>query len=189
MIELHDLGASYQDVYDRYQAAVDDARRQWAARLLRTYPHRSRLEIAAAKVRYELDTSAVEINALGDAQQTTVAKAPSHEEVVIPDSDSLCVLTVGSGRASEVSDIQADARFLGSHNAVKLGLGSWASVPIFIEGCAAGTICALEADNPRVWTAEDQRALEHAAEDVSQAVTEWSLSEPHSRQDHLAGES
>jgi GAF domain-containing protein len=70
-----------------------------------------------------------------------------------------------------VSDVQNDD-FVGGHATVPLGLGSWLSHPIHVQGAPAGSICALQRE-ARAWTAAEAEALRNAASQISEAVEEW----------------
>lgn len=179
MKELHELEVSYDQAYLKFQAEVGEAHRQWTGRLLRAYPVHEALTEVGEALRVGLKADAVEVNAISDGVQATVFRAPRISTVVeIPDNESFCVLTVGAGEPLQVRDIQND-EFTERHPARRSGLTSWASVPIIIEGASAGTVCALEAKEPRDWTAHDQQLLQDTANMISGQVTRWAKDRGH----------
>lgn len=163
--------ANFDRAFADFEEKLADVRRQVAARLLSDYPNKGWLEAMAEALRNDLGSAGVQINAVTAAEQTTVAKAPGGDVSVIASYDSLCAMTVGIGGAVAVSDIAHDT-FIEGHPA-QGHLGSWASVPIVIEGCDAGSICALE-DTARKWTDSDRAALQAVADRVTVAVESWS---------------
>lgn len=170
MKELHDLGVSFDEAFANFEETIRDAKRQWVAKLLQDYPHKEDLEEVAEALRQDLRAEGVEVNSITQSQQTTVTKAPGGDVARVPVKDSLCVITVGLGEPAMVSDIAVD-EFTQGH-AAQGAWGSWASVPIMIEGCDAGTVCALEG-NARAWGPGDQELLQKAAELISAQVEHW----------------
>ena len=173
MRELHDVDVSFDEAYARFEATIEDARRDWSAMIMRAYPFKAELEAVADALRHDLRASQIEVNSVGRKTQTTVARAPAGATVSIDVHDSLCVIGVGEGRPLQISDAQNDV-FLTGHPAVDLGVCSWASVPIKIAGTSAGTVCALELTEPRIWGDPEQALLEHTATRIGELITEWS---------------
>lgn len=174
MKNLDTIGVMYDEALTQFEEMVQDGRRQWAARVLRSYPQRQDLEATANALLQDIGADAVEVNAIADQVQATIAKAPAIDrEAVVPAENSLCVITVGMGEPLMIPDLQSST-FLGKGHAVQhLGLKSWASAPIMLEGVCAGTVCALEAKEPRQWNESDQALLEKAAGMISDQVSHW----------------
>jgi len=170
--ELHDVAVTFDEAFARYQATIEEARRQWSAKLLREFPDKPALEAIAERLRTDLDAHQVHINAVDAEVQTTVAKAPPGRVTSIAVGNSLCALVIGLGETAMVADVQNDS-ITAKHSAKKIGLRSWASAPIEIEQVDAGAVCALEIDRPREWTDYDQDRLESAAAEIGQLVGAW----------------
>lgn len=156
------------------RASLEDTRRHWVAYMLAQYPDRELLGVIANTARASVSAEAVEINALYDRRQITVASAPPRPRTIVGDQNSLCVLTVGAGRPLAVDDIRHD-RFLDHHSARK-SWGAWASAPLVIQGHVAGTICALE-HHEREWTRQDEQVLTYVAGQLSVEIERWIDSE------------
>lgn len=176
--ELSDLGVSYDEALNSFQRQIEDGKRQWAARLLAAYPDRRDLEMTAEALLDDIKADGVQVNAITDTEQLTLARAPEKGDINAPLKDSLCVLTVGLGEPAMVSDIQRDP-FTADHVARLKGIYSWASAPIIIEGVSAGSICALENYEARDWTFQDQQLLEKAANMISTQVSHWAATRKH----------
>lgn len=175
MKDLSELGLAYDQALREFNAKIEDGRRQWAARVLRSYPTKQDLEATANALLVDIGADSVEVNAIADDVQATIVKAPTtnHEESTVPLDESLCVITVGLGEPAMIKDLQS-SQFIGADHAVRhRGLKSWASAPIMIEGVCAGTVCALEARQPRDWNERDQALLEQAAGMISAQVNHW----------------
>lgn len=170
---MHDVDISFDDAFAQFESMIEDARRDWAAKIMRAYPFKAELEVVADALRQDLKASQIEVNSVGRKVQTTVARAPAGATVSIDVHDSLCVIGVGAGVPLQVSDIKRDG-FLEGHAAVDMSVCSWASVPIKIAGCSAGTVCALELQEPRVWGDPEQELLEQTATRIGELITEWS---------------
>lgn len=172
MRDLADLGLSYDEALSAFERSIEDARRTWASRVLESYPYRANLEMTATALLVDIEADQVEVNAITDSTQETIAKAPPGERSSAPIGQSLCCIVVAMGTPAAVSDIQGNP-FTAAHAAKERGIRSWASAPIFIDGAAAGTICALESHEAREWTLNDQRLLEKAAGMISDTVSDW----------------
>lgn len=171
MSELSSQGDSYDSLLIDLRTAINDARREWSASLLCAFPERQLLKSVAQEACSELGTLGVEVNALLNGQQVTLAMAPGGGvEVSVPDSDSLCVLTVGLSKPLKLSD--ADDGFTDGHVLHERDLGSWASVPLVVQDEAAGTVCAVNGD-PRKWSDADQEVLQRASDRISRAIEKW----------------
>ena len=173
MKELREFGVSYDEALRHFEAAIEDGRRQWAARLLQQYPYREDLEMTAEALLLDIKANAVEVNAIVDSHQETLVKAPIASPVSIPQEESLCVLTVGAGEPLSVSDIRHENSLNDHPVKVSGDICAWASAPIIVEGSAAGTICALENGHARAWNDRDQALLEKAAGMIGAQVSEW----------------
>lgn len=172
MREAHDYGETFDEVLDRFEQKVAEARRLLAAQLLVNYPNRARLEQLAQSLHGGIRSEAVQINAITADSHIGVAQYPAGNLAVIPKRDSLCTMTVGIGAPVAVSDIVGDG-FTKGH-AAQATWGSWASVPIVIDGCDAGSLCALET-RPRIWSEHDQVLLQRVADQIGAAVRDWRL--------------
>ncbi len=180
MRDLTELGVSFDEAMALFEETIEDARRQWAARQLKAYPRKQDLELTATALLNDIKSDAVEVNSIVDSRQETIVKTPVGETgVSIPQGDSLCVLTVALGEPAMIADIQ-EAEFTADHATKRSGLKAWASAPIMIEGVVAGTVCALEGQNPRQWNRGDQVLLEKAAEMISDQVGYWAKTRKHS---------
>lgn len=174
MIQVRDLGDTYEDVLAKFRASLDDAKRHWLAYMLANYPHRDILQVIADQVRTSVGAKRVEINAIYDGSQITVACAPNGIRYAVRDTDSLCVLTASTGWALAVDDIEHDP--ITEHHAARGVWGSWASVPLVLQGRNAGSICALE-EHAREWTGRDQDAMAYIASQLSSEIEDWIESE------------
>lgn len=166
------MAVSYDAAFAQFESKIEDAKREWCAGIMRAYPFKAELEEVAEALRKDLHASQVEVNSISSDDQTTVAKAPTDAEKVVPVRDSLCVLTVGAGEPGQVSDLQGDP-FAADHAMTKLKIGSWASVPIRVAGVDAGAICAMDLQEPRVWRDEEQQLLENTARRIGELITDW----------------
>jgi len=174
MVQVHDLGESYDEVLAKFRASLDDTRRHWAAYMLAQYPDRAVLQVVADAARAAVHAKEVQINAVYKGRQVTVASAPAKPRRVIREEDSLCALTAGTGWPLAIDDIAHDP--ITVHHAARQLWGSWASVPLNIQGYVAGTICVLE-EGERSWTQREQKALAVLADQVSAEVEDWIASE------------
>lgn len=174
MIQVHDLGDSYDEVLAKFRASLDDAKRHWLAYMLVNYPHRNVLQVIADQVRTSVGAKRVEINAIYDGAQVTVACAPAGIRHTVRDNESLCVLTASTGWALAVDDIEGDP-VLDGHPARGVW-GSWASVPLVIQGRNVGSVCALE-EHSREWTGRDRDAMAYIASQLSSEIEDWIESE------------
>ena len=170
MEQAHGLAESYEDALAAFRTSLEDARRHWVAYMVTQYPHRDALQVIADAARNTVGARAVEINAIYDGHQVTLASSPDGLSGNCEQADSLCVLTVGAGRPLAVDDIAHDP--FTEHHAARHRWGAWASVPLIVNGSAAGTICALESTG-RSWTEADQSALNHMAGQLSAEIECW----------------
>lgn len=168
--QLSDLGVSYDSVFDELRDSITDLKREWSAGLLRSYPDRDYLLTVAQRIRKDLSADAVEINAIHQGRQLTLAAVPNNHGTDAAVSNSLCVLTVGAAKPLVQFDIFDG--FLTDHEAVKRKLGSWLSVPLMVHGEAAGTICALHLE-ARQWTPEEEDGLADASVHITNAIEIW----------------
>jgi len=176
MPQMHDLADTFDDAMLAMKDSLADARRQLAAWSLVNYPSKDTLNEQAHELRRTLKAAAIEINAISKDHQTTVAGAPKVLEArIIPVKDSLCVITAGLGSPLAVDDMHTDA-VLACHPAggAEADWFSWASAPIVVNQCVAGTVCALEKDRARQWSLEDQEALEDMAARIGRLIDIWS---------------
>lgn len=174
MTQVHDLGGTYDEVLTKFRASLDDTRRHWLAYMLVNYPHRQVLQVIADAVRVSVKAERVEINALYEGAQVTVACAPAGIRHTVRESESLCVLTAGTGWPLAVDDIAHDP--ITQDHPAREYWGSWASVPLVIGGKAAGSICALE-KHERTWTLREQDVMTSLAKQLSIDIEEWIESE------------
>jgi GAF domain-containing protein len=171
MSELQTEGDSYDSLLLELRSAIHDARREWSAGLLCAFPERHLFKSVAREVRDELGSLGVEINAIINNQQVTIATSPDSEETSVPADNSLCVLTVGLAKPLRLTDAR-DGFVDGGHALFDRNLGSWASVPLVVQGEAAGTVCAVER-KARDWSDADQAILQRAADRIARAVELW----------------
>lgn len=172
MAQMHDAVDDFSAALAELKADIYDVQRHASAYTLSEFPDRTALNEQAALARRSLHADAVEINAIYNNHQITIGGAPSvNEPVSIMAPDSLCVITVGVGHALAVNDIANDPITKG-HATVGMW-ASWASAPVYVHGFIAGTVCALEARRPRIWTMHDQSMLEFIAANVTHLVEEW----------------
>lgn len=167
---LSTLGDSYESVFDELRESIADMKREWSAGLLCSYPKRGLFLTMADQIRKDLRADAVEVNAIYQGRQLTLAAAPNDHGADVPCDNSLCVLTVGAAKPLVQFDIFDG--FLTDHNAVKRKLGSWLSVPLMVHGEAAGTICALQLE-PRQWTPEEEDGLADASIHLTNTIETW----------------
>lgn len=174
MIQVHDLGDSYDEVLAKFRESLDDTRRHWVAYMLSEYPHRDVLQVIADTARRTVSAKEAEINALYAGRQVTIVSCPPMARRIIRAEDSLCALSAASGRPLAIDDIEHDPITKG--HAARKKWGSWASVPITIHGYVAGTLCVLE-DHERGWTKGEETALTYMATQLSAEVESWIESE------------
>lgn len=179
MRDLNDLGVSYSEAMESFQAAINDAHRQWAAKVLVSYPRREDLEVTAEALLHDLGADGVEVNSIADRSQETLVKAPSGPATNVPMENSLCVIAVGLGTAAQFADVPNSSFLPEDHAIRRRKIQSWASAPIMIDGVAAGTVCAIETEHTRDWTEGDQLLLEKAASMISDQVTHWADGQRH----------
>lgn len=170
MKQAHDVAETYEQAMAKFSATLDDARRHWAAYMLTEFPDREALLEAAARACQQLSAEAVQVNVIYGGRQVTIASVPVSPRRVIPSRNSLCVLTVGAGRPLAIDDIESDP--ITRHHVVRKQWGSWASVPICVDGFPVGTICALDHD-AREWVTADQEVMEQIAVDLTKKVQSW----------------
>ena len=171
MEQAHGLAETYEEAMAKFRASLVDTRRHWLAYTLTQYPHRDVLQVVAETARHTVNSDAVEINAIYDDRQVTVALSPDGPHATILAGDSLCALTVASGRPLAVDDIKHD-HFLEHHSAPSTAWGSWASAPLTIQGHVVGSLCALER-HERSWAVEDERVLTSLADELGAEIGRW----------------
>jgi len=174
MTQVHDLGESYDEVLAKFRASLDDTRRHWAAYMLAQYPDRQVLHVVADAARAAIGAKEVEINAVYKGRQVTVASAPAQARRVVRQENSLCVLAAGTGWPLAIDDIAHDP--ITQHHVARKTWGSWASVPLIIQGYVAGTICALE-EHRRTWSQREEKAMAVLASQISAEIEDWIESE------------
>lgn len=173
MIELHDVDDLWSHALNRFQTAVENSRREFAARVLSMYPHKDRLEEIARVLRRDLATHEVEVNSIREDEQVTIAKAPAEAiNAHIAKKDSLCVFSVGIGENIEVSDVAHDP-FLRGHSVQRSKIGSYASSPLIILGSEAGSVCTLEMERARSWSPLEEQRIEQSAREIERLVNHW----------------
>lgn len=174
MRKIEELADTYEIAYDGLQDAVCSLERSVYAGLLSMYPDREDFAEVTSEACNAIQSDSIQVNVLLKAKQITIIAQPDGtiKSVSIDDRHSLCVLSVGLNEPLATDDVDA-TRFLENHAVVAHGpWKSWASVPIRIEGQAAGTVCALGLE-PRAWDDDDERQLQIAADRISDLVNEW----------------
>lgn len=75
LIELRDADL-WASAWHRFQTVVETTRHDWAAELLRRFPHRDLLHEIAEQLLLDLGASGVEVSSVTRHDQVTLAKAP-----------------------------------------------------------------------------------------------------------------
>lgn len=165
------MGTSFKEVLERCNASLEDTRRRWSSFMLTQFPDEGRLRTLTEGVRDRIGSDAVQVNAIYENMQITLAAAPAAYCVTVPVKDSLCVMAVGNHGPLAIDDIE-NSPIVKDHPARQAALGAWASVPISVNGCDAGAVCALEWRKRR-WGRADEAELQRASLDVGRMVDSW----------------
>ena len=165
------LGKNHKEAYDYVAESVNNLERTINAALFTMYPERSDFANEANTALELLGADAVEVNAMLKNKQITLVVQPGGvTSIEMRDSDSICVLTVGSGESQHVSDAGEDD-FYDGHLA-RTKWSAWCSSPVKVNGFSIGAMCALETE-PRDWTDSDVRVVERGAGIIGQIVEDW----------------
>lgn len=171
MTQANELGESFEQALDRFRASLDDTRKHWAAYMLSQYPGIDTLRQTASQAVTYLEARFVQVNAIYNDRQHTIMSAPGEFIQSIAATSSFCYLTFGYEHPVAINDIAGD-EFVNGHPLQGGAWGSWASVPLHVNGVVAGTICALESGS-RNWNLSDQACLQELANDLSIRVSAW----------------
>lgn len=166
------VGEDYEAAIAGLGDSVHNVKRLLAGVWMLNYPNVDSLKEQARTLRRSLGSAAVEVNIITEDTQLTIVAVPGRTSVTVtPINSSLCVLTAGTGKALQVSDLQNDPLVPDSVKASKWT--SWCSVPLVINGYTIGSICGLEEDRPRSWTELDEALLNQTAVQVGREVDDW----------------
>ena len=88
----------------------------------------------------------------------------SFEERSVPEHDSICGLTVRTGKPLRVVDAQRDPNVRDIKMVKALGIGAYLGVPLQVEdGVTVGSICAVST-SPRIWQDSELTFMQAIAE-------------------------
>jgi serine phosphatase RsbU (regulator of sigma subunit)/PAS domain-containing protein len=161
---------------------LDDGRRVRAAeRLVPAFPDNATLESLSGLAARLLGSTSAQVSLVTDAEHVAagVGLPPGALESPSPRRDSLCTVTVASGRPLVVVDTASDSRLRSMAPVASGEVGSYLGVPLRANnGEVVGALCAYGPDS-REWQERDVVVLEELGSAVIAELERLALAYEH----------